>query len=278
MNSDIPAPGVLLLDDDAGVAGALRRLLRRTCPKLLVGEPGDVPALLADHEIAVVIAEPHLPGVASCLSGVCAAHPLLQRIILTGYPHLGRVIDAVNALQPIRVLTKPWVDDEVVAAVEAARQTYLEKKQLAKERDEMNEVRAITEQRVARRVLESFLASLPENGSYSDEQLAGWAAGALRVEAGLLAFANPEAFRLCAELGLPPPCPGEPLEAQPLALCALLAVALRAERKTRHVFPMRADCSTIYQVYDVFAGDVSRPRSQLVLFALGEMPRKNWLP
>jgi response regulator RpfG family c-di-GMP phosphodiesterase len=108
-------PVVLLVDDEAHILSALRRVLRREPYELLTaGSPQEALALLAERAVDVVVSDQKMPGASGVafLREVAARHPRAKRILLTGWPEEtpqrereGARLDAV--------LLKPWDEAEL---------------------------------------------------------------------------------------------------------------------------------------------------------------------
>jgi response regulator RpfG family c-di-GMP phosphodiesterase len=77
---------------------------------------------------------PKMTGV-EFLEKVLDNFPDSIRILLTGYADMAAVVDAVNKGKIFHYITKPWKEEEMDLAINAAYAAYLEKAQLK----EMNE-------------------------------------------------------------------------------------------------------------------------------------------
>jgi diguanylate cyclase (GGDEF)-like protein/PAS domain S-box-containing protein len=120
---DQPQRKLLLVDDDAGVLSALKRLFRREGYTLLTARDGaEGLEVLASHNAGVVISDGRMPnmGGAEFLGKVRDIHPDTVRIMLSGYTDLDAVTEAVNRGEIFKFLTKPWADQELVEVVRDA--------------------------------------------------------------------------------------------------------------------------------------------------------------
>ncbi|MEW6165547.1 MAG: EAL domain-containing protein [Pseudomonadota bacterium] len=127
--SDAPTPGrtILIVDDEASILSALRRLLRREGYAILAATSGtEGLELLAAHEVGVVISDARMPEMsgAEFLGRAREMHPDTVRIMLSGYTDLAAVTSAVNRGELFRFLAKPWDDAELLDTVRDAFRHY----------------------------------------------------------------------------------------------------------------------------------------------------------
>jgi len=105
---------ILLVDDEINIISALKRTLRRDGYAILTANSGtEGLALLAEHEVGVIISDqrmPHMTGV-EFLRKVKMLYPKTIRIVLSGYTELESVTSAINEGAIYKFLTKPWDDD-----------------------------------------------------------------------------------------------------------------------------------------------------------------------
>lgn len=64
-------------------------------------------------------------------------HPHPIRMLLTGYADLESVIDAINRSNIFRYVKKPWVDADIISAVEEGNRYYLANSQISLKNDEL---------------------------------------------------------------------------------------------------------------------------------------------
>lgn len=118
---------LLLVDDEENITSALVRLLRRDGYNILRANSGQEGlALLAQHQVGVIISDQRMPGMTGTefLSKVRELYPDTVRIVLSGYTELNSVTDAINRGAIYKFLTKPWEDDLLRANVEEAFQRH----------------------------------------------------------------------------------------------------------------------------------------------------------
>ena len=122
-------PTLLLVDDEAFILNALKRLLRRDGYQILTAEGGrqglDV---LATTPVDVIVSDQRMPGMTGVefLREARKRFPDTVRIVLSGYTELQSVTDAINEGAIYKFLTKPWDDEHLRANIaDAFRQRTL---------------------------------------------------------------------------------------------------------------------------------------------------------
>ena len=114
---------LLLVDDEENILSALRRLFRRAGYRLLTARDGaEALALLANHQVDVIISDQRMPGMTGVefLPRAKALCPDTIRMTLSGFTDLQSIIDAVNEGAVYKFLTKPWDDDRLLSHVAQA--------------------------------------------------------------------------------------------------------------------------------------------------------------
>ncbi len=127
---DTPIPTLLLVDDEAFILTALKRLLRRDGYHLLTAASGQEGLdILATTRVDVIVSDQRMPGMSGVefLRQAKQVSPQSVRMVLSGYTELQSVTDAINEGSVYKFMTKPW-DDELLRAniAEAFRQKGLE--------------------------------------------------------------------------------------------------------------------------------------------------------
>jgi PAS domain S-box-containing protein len=105
---------LLLVDDEAGILQALRRVLRRDGYVIhLAASAEDGLAILVKEPIGVIVSDQRMPVMTGSefLSKVKEMRPDTIRIVLSGYTELNSITDAINKGAIYKFLTKPWDDD-----------------------------------------------------------------------------------------------------------------------------------------------------------------------
>jgi CheY-like chemotaxis protein len=117
-------PRVLCVDDEPNVLKALERVLRRFgCSVLLASSGEEALRVLETENVQVLICDEAMPGMCGVevLRQAKAISPGTARILLTA--HCSRqdvVLPAVNEGEVFRLLSKPWQDEDIQAAVTEA--------------------------------------------------------------------------------------------------------------------------------------------------------------
>ncbi len=139
---DNAAVGLLLVDDEANILSALRRLFRPLGYTIYTATGGaEGLGILEQHPVDLVISDMRMPEMdgAAFLAEVAKRWPEVVRILLTGYADLPSTIAAINQGHIYGYFSKPWEDNEITLTVRHA----LEQKRLRAERDRLQ---ALTEQ------------------------------------------------------------------------------------------------------------------------------------
>ena len=171
MNPETPAPpvpaeppGVLLVDDEANILSALRRLLRPHGYRLFVASSGaEALTILEKESVDLVLSDMRMPEMdgAQFLAQVRARWPLVMRILLTGYADLTSTVAAINKGEVFRYIAKPWDDNDLLMVIrDALERAHLQAENtrlLALTRtqnEELQQLNASLEQRVRDRTAE----------------------------------------------------------------------------------------------------------------------------
>ncbi len=120
-----PSPTILIVDDEPVVLTALRLTLERERYHVIsCSNPPEALAVLANHDIAVIISDqkmPEMTGIEFLLESR-RIRPHASRILLTAVVSLPTVVDAVNKGEIFRFVAKPWLREELLATVRNAVQ------------------------------------------------------------------------------------------------------------------------------------------------------------
>lgn len=152
---------LLLVDDEANILSALRRLLRPAGYRILTAESGaEGLEMVSAEPIDLVISDMRMPGMdgAAFLTRVREIAPDTLRILLTGYADIEATVAAINEGEIYRYVAKPWNDQELrlmVADALAMRRLKADNQRLAalnlRQNEELRVLNANLEARVAER-------------------------------------------------------------------------------------------------------------------------------
>jgi putative nucleotidyltransferase with HDIG domain len=120
-------PAILLVDDEAGILRACKRVLRRDGYTIFTTTDTDEALQLArEHEFAVVISDQRMPVMqgTELLEQIRQIQPACVRIILTGYADISAAIDAINKGAVWRFLSKPWDDSQLKSTIAHAVEQF----------------------------------------------------------------------------------------------------------------------------------------------------------
>ena len=114
-------PKVLVVDDEPAVLETLYELLRRDYEPLTTTDPEEALVLLAEHDIALVMADQRMPGTtgAELLAQAALMCPDTARVIFTGYSDINALVQAINLGRVFRYVAKPWNPPELLDLVAA---------------------------------------------------------------------------------------------------------------------------------------------------------------
>lgn len=127
--SHVPSkkPRMLVVDDEPDNLDLLYRTFRREFQVLRAESgAGALKVLSEEGEVAVIISDQRMPEMKGTefLSKTVPEFPDTVRIILTGFTDVEDLVDAINAGQVYRYITKPWDPEELKNVVERASETY----------------------------------------------------------------------------------------------------------------------------------------------------------
>jgi PAS domain S-box-containing protein len=114
---------LLYVDDEVNLLAAVRRAMRHSGYRVLVASSAEEAfEVLATTEVGVIVCDQRMRGISGTefLSRVKQMYPDTVRMVLSGYTDLQSVTDAVNRGAIFKFLTKPWIEEELAAAVRDA--------------------------------------------------------------------------------------------------------------------------------------------------------------
>ncbi|MDF5712825.1 MAG: response regulator [Rhizonema sp. NSF051] len=118
---------ILVVDDEPDNLDLLYRTFRRDF-NVFKADSGvkALQVLAAEGEVAVIISDQRMPEMKGTefLSKTVPQFPDTIRIILTGFTDIEDLVEAINAGQVYKYITKPWDPSELQAVVQRAVDTY----------------------------------------------------------------------------------------------------------------------------------------------------------
>ena len=118
------ASRVLYVDDEPGLCRAFARLFngRADVQVSTVGSPDEALELLGRETFEVIVSDLRMPGMSGLelLATARRQAPATRRLLVSGYADFETALDAINEVGIDRLLTKPWQNEEVRAAVDGA--------------------------------------------------------------------------------------------------------------------------------------------------------------
>ncbi|HEU0188588.1 MAG TPA: EAL domain-containing protein [Gallionella sp.] len=118
-----PGRTLLLVDDEANILAALKRLLRQDGYQIFTASSGKQGLeLLRTHPAGVIISDQRMPEMTGVefFSRVKELYPKTVRLVLSGYADIDSVKDAINRGAIYKFITKPWDDATLSANVHEA--------------------------------------------------------------------------------------------------------------------------------------------------------------
>ena len=156
---------ILFVDDETNILSALGRLFQPTGYKLLFAESGaQALSVFASEPIDLLISDMRMPGMTGTqlLAEVANKYPATYRILLTGFGDIHAAVGALNDGGIYRYLSKPWIDEEILAAAQDAiklrgleRDTERLQEISFKRNEELRDLNINLEKKVAERTAEA---------------------------------------------------------------------------------------------------------------------------
>jgi len=131
---------ILYLDDEMDNLTGFKATLRLDYQVYTaVNVPTALEHLEKHPDIRVIFCDQRMPGKTGVefFEELRGTHPLPMRILLTGYTDIDSVIDSINRGNIFRFVKKPWMEAELVSAIEEANKFYQANSMLAIKNDEL---------------------------------------------------------------------------------------------------------------------------------------------
>ncbi len=174
---------ILYVDDESMALKYFERLVSPMAPVLTAISVEDGQQILNQRggEIAVLVSDQRMPGANGneLLRYAREHHPLIVRMLTTAYSELGEAIEAINAGEIYRYITKPWDIDSLRADLKNA----LELADLRNERDGLlrEKMLLLQHQLLGGRVGQLSLVCANIVGTNCDASLSVYLDGAVRL-------------------------------------------------------------------------------------------------
>lgn len=116
---------VLVVDDEQDSLDLLQRTLRKDWMVFTAKSGEAALRILETNEISLIVADQKMPEMTGTelFQKTSEIRPDVIRIVLTGYTDVQDLIDAINAGQVYRYLTKPWKPEEIKTTIKQALET-----------------------------------------------------------------------------------------------------------------------------------------------------------
>lgn len=118
---------VLVVDDEEIIRTALSESLRREGYDVMMAGDGESGLkILEDKSFSVILTDQLMPGMNGLefLERTRVVQPDATRVLITGVPNLGTVIDSINKGEIFRFIVKPWLREELLATVRNGVQRF----------------------------------------------------------------------------------------------------------------------------------------------------------
>ena len=125
--TDKQLPKLLLVDDEASIIKALRRVLNPLEAEILSAEsPAEALGLIREHRLALIVSDHRMPGMTGVelLAKSRELQPDAVRILLTGFADAKVTADAINSGAIKYFLNKPWDDEQLLSRVRESLGTH----------------------------------------------------------------------------------------------------------------------------------------------------------
>ncbi len=124
---DVGRRTLLIVDDEANILSALRRMLHQEGYRILTADSANSGLeVLAQNSVQVILSDQRMPGMngTEFLRRVKELHPNTVRIVLSGYTDLESVTQSINEGALYKFLTKPWTDEQLREQIRDAFRYY----------------------------------------------------------------------------------------------------------------------------------------------------------
>ena len=144
---------VLTVDDEPANCRAVRRTLADDCRVLSAGSGAEALALMACEPVALVVTDQRMPGMSGgeFLAETVQRYPSVIRVVLTGYPEIDTLLDAINRGHVYHFLSKPWDARELRQVVRRGLERFQAERERARLLDDLRAACARAEREAERK-------------------------------------------------------------------------------------------------------------------------------
>jgi diguanylate cyclase (GGDEF)-like protein len=156
MNASRYKCSVLAVDDDPGILAILNAQLSGEFEVLTACSVDQARSIFAQRPIDILLTDLHLTDESglALLEWVRRNSPRTSRVLLSGTARLEDAVDAINRTQIHRLVLKPWRSEDLLQTLHSAARSLLLERSYEQLLDEMRQLNAELEQRVAERTRE----------------------------------------------------------------------------------------------------------------------------
>jgi response regulator RpfG family c-di-GMP phosphodiesterase len=126
--SETSAYPVLILDDEIAVLHSLRETLERAGYQVVTcASPLKALELVRDNRFSVILTDMRMPEMTGLefLEHCEAMQPEATRVLITAVLSLSTVLESINSGRIYRFIPKPWLHEELLAAIENSVQRFM---------------------------------------------------------------------------------------------------------------------------------------------------------
>ena len=117
---------LLVVDDEPDVCQSVADLLRRDFRVLQATSAAEGARIMQENDVNIIITDQRMPQISGVefLTRAKTNYPHAIRMLFTGYADLDAIIAAINQGHIFQFLRKPWMPEELQAAVREAAAEY----------------------------------------------------------------------------------------------------------------------------------------------------------
>lgn len=151
---------MLLVDDEPNITRSIMRICRNRGYEIFIASSAaEALEIIAAEKIQVVLSDQLMPQMtgSEMFERIQEKFPSVVRILLTGYTAIEGLTSAVNKGAVFRILFKPWDDDNLLKTIDDAFDYYFVKDHNKQLTEELTELNANLETKVAEKTRELTL-------------------------------------------------------------------------------------------------------------------------